>query len=243
MHATPSEQARLLQLQQLDTQLARTAHQRSQLPERAAIAGLGAESTAIRGRFMAAQRSVEECTTEQERLASDVATVTQRRARNEQRLAASTSAKEASSLQDEIDSLHRRAGDLEEMELSVLERVETAQAALDAVKADLAGLNERREALEASLVAEEARLDSERARLAEDRKNLSVEIAGNLLALYEETRAENGIGAARLRGRVSEGSNMALTDSELAQIRETSPNEIVFCPGSGAILIRGQDEE
>jgi predicted nucleic acid-binding Zn-ribbon protein len=36
---------------------------------------------------------------------------------------------------------------------------------------------------------------------------------------------------------------MALAPAELSDIRATAPDEVVFCPGTGAILVRGADEE
>ncbi|MEB4616134.1 zinc ribbon domain-containing protein [Leucobacter sp. M11] len=238
MKATPDQQALLLDLQDLDTRAARIARRRSQLPEREQITALSAETAGIRDRFMTAQRAVEETQVELDRLGSDVATVVARRSRNEQRLAASVSAKEAEALQSEIESLVNRAAELESLELAALEANETAQAQLDAANAEVTGQNERRQALEQALAAGEAALARELAETIEERKNLSVTIAGDVLALYEETRQRTGIGAARLRGKVSEGSNMALTDSEIAELRGAPANEIVFCPGSGAILVR-----
>lgn len=238
MKATPDQQALLLDLQDLDTQAARVARRRTQLPEREQLTALAAQAGDIRDRFMTAQRAVEETRVELDRLGSDVATVVARRTRNEQRLAASVSAKEAEALQSEIDSLVRRAGELETLELTALEANEAAQAQLDAATAEVAGQNDQRQQLQDALDAGEAGLARELLQITEDRKNLSVTIAGDLLALYEETRERSGIGAARLRGKVSEGSNMALTDSELAELRGAPANEIVFCPGSGAILVR-----
>ena len=238
MKATPDQQALLLDLQDLDTRAERIARRRSQLPEREQITALSAETAGIRDRFMTAQRAVEETQVELDRLGSDVATVVARRSRNEQRLAASVSAKEAEALQSEIESLVNRAAELESLELAALEANETAQAQLDAANAEVTGQNERRQALEQALAAGEAALARELAETIEERKNLSVTIAGDVLALYEETRQRTGIGAARLRGKVSEGSNMALTDSEIAELRGAPANEIVFCPGSGAILVR-----
>jgi len=58
----------------------------------------------------------------------------------------------------------------------------------------------------------------------------------------QSLRGRIGIGAARLRGRVSEASNMELAPAELTDILAMAPDELVHCPQSGAILVRVSDE-
>ncbi|MBC9926766.1 MULTISPECIES: zinc ribbon domain-containing protein [unclassified Leucobacter] len=238
MKASVRQQRVLLDIQSLDTEQVRLQRRRAQLPERAELAALTGETAAVRDRFMAAQRELEDRNVEIKRIESDIEVVAQRRARNTERMAVSTASKEAQSLQDEVDSLERRRLALEEQELEVMEAVEQAQPSFDAAANELAEIDRRRAELEQRLAVAEAHIARDLAAAAEQRSLLAAEVQRDLLDLYEDTRNRYGMGAARLRGNVSEGSNMALTDAELAGIRGGDPEEIVFCPGSGAILIR-----
>lgn len=241
MKASPRQQQLLLNLQELDTAIARLRRRRTTLPEREALAGLAGEVSETRARFMAAQRELDTQSTEIERFEADVQLVRQRRERDEQLLAQSTSSKEAQALQGELDVLARRQSELEDRELAVMELQEAAQAAFDAASEALAGVDGRRAAIQAEIDDAEQRIDRDIASQGEERAGLAAEIQRDLVEVYEELRGRIGIGAARLRGNVSEASNMALTPAELSNILETAPDELVFCPGTGAILVRVAD--
>lgn len=238
MKASPRQQHLLLDLQELDTSLARLARRRQTLPERAELTGLAGEVTATRESYMAAQRELDTQSAEIERIEADVQLVRQRRERDEQLIAQSTSSKEAQALQGELDTLARRMGELEDRQLGVMELQEAAQAAFDAAAAALAGVDERRAAIQAKIDEAERAIDRDIASQSEERAGLAAEVQRDLIEVYEELRGRIGIGAARLRGNVSEASNMALTPAELSNILSAAPDELVFCPGTGAILVR-----
>ncbi|MBN9612301.1 MAG: hypothetical protein J0H64_02335, partial [Actinobacteria bacterium] len=111
-----------------------------------------------------------------------------------------------------------------------------------AASAALAAVDGRRGALTEAIAEAERTIASEAAAAAEARRGLAAETQGDLLDLYETTRARIGIGAARLRGNVSEASNMALAPAELTDILAAPTDEVVFCPQTGAILVRVQAE-
>lgn len=238
MKATPAQQQRLLDLQELDTAIARLRRRREQLPERAELAGLQGELTAAKEAFMAVQRELDTQNAEIARFESDVETVRARRERDNRLLAVSTSPKEAQALQDELDILARRQSELEDRELELMAANEETQASFETVSRALAEVDGRRGSLSAAIGDAEGALDAEARSTAEARAGLAAELQRDLLDLYERTRARGGVGAARLRGNISEGSNMALAPAELSDIRAAAPDEVVFCPQSGAILVR-----
>ncbi|PRI12166.1 zinc ribbon domain-containing protein [Leucobacter massiliensis] len=242
MKASPRQQQLLLDLQQLDHTIAQLRRKRSTLPERAELTALAEEAAAVRDRYMAAQRELDAQNADIARVEADAEMVRQRRARDEQLLAASTSSKEAQALQGELDTLLRRTRELEDRELELMEVQERAQSAFDAAAAALAGVDGRRAELQQRIDEAEGRLDRELAGHAEERAGLAAEIQRDLVELYEDLRGRIGIGAARLRGNVSEASNMALAPAELSDIRAAAPDEVVFCPGTGAILVRVEEE-
>ncbi|MFC5338295.1 zinc ribbon domain-containing protein [Leucobacter denitrificans] len=241
MKATQRQQQLLLDLQQLDHQMARFRKQLDQLPERAELAALENEREAARNTFMDAQRELDTRRLELSRIESDVQVVEQRLERDNALIAASTSSKEAVSIQSEIDTLMRRKSELEDRELESMEVVESAEAVFTEAEALLAGVNARRDAIQDRIQGAELAIETQRKEAQEQRANISAEVQGDLLALYEKIRAQVGIGAARLQGNVSEASGMSLTPAELSDIRSTSPDEIVLCPTTGAILVRDSE--
>lgn len=242
MKASPRQQQLLLDLQQLDNTLARIRRKRTTLPEREELAALSAEQLTAKEAFMAVQRELDAQSAEIARFESDTETVRQRRERDNQLLTASTSPKEAQALQSELETLARRQRELEDRELELMEANEETLARFDTAAAALAGVDARRAELEAAIASAERELDAESAAAAAERAGLAAEIQRDLIELYEELRGRLGVGAARLRGNVSEASNMALAPAELSDLRAAAADEIVFCPGTGAILVREFEE-
>lgn len=239
MKATPRQQLLLLDLQHLDHTIARLRRKSEQLPERQGLAALAAEREEARNSYMNAQRELDARRLELSRIESDVAVVVQREHRDRDLIAQSTAAKEAQSLQSELDMLAKRKGELEERQFEAMEIADTAELVFAAAETVLAGIDERRATVAGAIEVAEGEIAAESARTAEKRAGVAAEVQGDLLALYEELRAKVGIGAARLNGSVSEASGMSLTASEVSAINQIAPDQIVFCPGTGAILVRG----
>ncbi len=242
MKASPRQQRLLLDLHDLDTTIARLRRKRATLPERAELDGLAGEIAESREQFMAAQRELDTLNAEIERVEADVALVAQRRARDEELLAVSTAPKEAQALQAELETLARRTSELEDRELALMEQQEAAQAAFTAAEGVLGGVDARRAAIQDAIDTAEAQIDRELDASTRERGGLAAEIQRDLLGIYEELRGRIGIGAARLRGAVSEASNMALTPAELSDFNAAAPDELLFCPGTGAILVRVEED-
>jgi len=243
MKASPRQQRLLLDLQELDTALARLARRRERLPERAELSALAGEAAEARDRFMAAQRELDARRLEIEHVEADIAVVEQRRARDEELLAASVSSKEAQALQGELDTLARRQSELEDRELVIMEAQETTEAAFAEAERLLGEVDGRRAEIQRRIDEAEQRISRELASNAEERAGLAAEVQRDLLTHYEQLRDRIGIGAARLRGNVSEASNMALAPAELSDILAAAPDELVYCPGTGAILVRDADAD
>lgn len=238
MKATPRQQLLLLDLQQLDHSLARLRKRNEQLPERAELTALEGEREEVRNRYMEAQRELDARRLELSRIEADVEVVEQREKRDHDMLAVSTSSKEAVALQTELETLGRRKDELEERQLEAMEVAEASEAVFSEAERVLAGVEERRADINARIEAAESATAREREAAETERAGLSAEVQGDLLDLYEKTRAQVGIGAAKLRGNVSEASGMALSPADLSTITNTAHDEIVFCPETGAILVR-----
>ncbi|MBP1325176.1 putative nucleic acid-binding Zn-ribbon protein [Leucobacter exalbidus] len=242
MKASPRQQRLLLDLQDLDTTIAQQQRKRKTLSQRAALAGLSGELTAAKQSFMAAQRDLDTHSAEFDRIQSDVVLVSQRVKRDEEKLASSSSAKEAQALTAELEQLAARTEKLEEKQFAIMELQDAANQAFAAAEAALAGVDGRRAEFQAELDKAEAAIDRELAINVKERLGLSAELQRDVYDLYESLRKRIGIGAARLRGNVSEASNMTLAPAEISDIRQAPIDELVFCPGTGAILVRVDED-
>jgi len=239
--ASPADQNELLRLQAADTRLAQLAHATKNLPQLGELAKLQPEVDALRARWIAATGELEDARAELKRVESDVELVEARVKRDTDRVQQTASVKDVQALEAELASLARRKDDLEEIELTVMERVETLEEALAAVEAERAELGSRVEALEAQRDEEAGKLDVQRKAAAADRATIADALPADLIELYERQRARYGIGAAALIRGVSMGSNVKLTESDLSEIRRAAADDVVLCPDSGAILVRGED--
>ncbi|GIT80133.1 hypothetical protein LLS1_18020 [Leifsonia sp. LS1] len=241
MKASPADQNELLRLQSADTRLAQLDHAVATLPQTKELSTLQPEVEALRARWIAATGELEDARTELKRVESDVELVEARIKRDNDRVQQTASVKDVQALEAELASLAKRQGDLEEIELTVMERVDGLEKALAAVEAERAELGSRVEALEAARDAEAEKIAAQRTALAADRATIAGALPADLVALYERQRARYGLGAALLQRGVSLGSNVKLTESDLAEIRRAAADDVVLCPDSSAILIRNEE--
>jgi len=244
MKAQPAEQERLLDLQRLDTRLDQLAHRRRTMPETAELATLESEAGRLRDLALAAQTHLEDLERERKRVDTDVEQVRTRARRDQQRLDSGrvTHAKELMDLQSELQSLARRQGDLEDVELEVMERIETGEAERDRLRRELGRVEERAAAVRAARDDGLAAIDGERGLTVQAREAVVRDVPDALLALYERVRASSaGIGAAELAHRRCGGCRLEINTVDLGRFRDAAPDEVLRCEECGRILIRTEE--
>ncbi|MEV1129707.1 C4-type zinc ribbon domain-containing protein [Agromyces sp. NPDC049794] len=242
MKATPADQQELLRLQALDTRLQQLAHRLGSLPQTAELAELAKRDTAVRGTRAEAVGTLETARGELSRLESDVAIVEARIARDGDRLQHTSSVKDVTALESELASLAKRRSDLEDQELTVMQRVEDAEGQLAGIDGERASIAAAIEKLEADRDEAAAGLAAERDAAERDRVVVSGGVPDELLAFYEQRRARGaGIGAALLRQRTCQGCNMTLTGSDLDTVRRAAADDVLLCPDCDRILVRTEE--
>ena len=240
MKADPAVQRRLLELQALDSALARLAHRRRTLPALAVIASADARLAELRGSLVRADTEVGDLDRDLRRLENDVDQVRRRSVRDQQRMQSGAApARELESLQHEVESLARRQSDLEDAQLEVMERREEAESRAAAVRSQVDTLSAERDAAQATRDEAYAEIDAEVADHTGRRAAVAGALPGELLALYEKVRAASGgVGAAELRQRRCEGCRLELAGSELRAARAAAPDEVLRCENCRRILVR-----
>ncbi|MBT8160252.1 MULTISPECIES: zinc ribbon domain-containing protein [Arthrobacter] len=240
--AAPAEQLKLLELQGLDAKLKSLANRRRVLENDPRIVDLQDALTIANGQLGTAKLAVHDAEAELRKSESDVEQVAGRIERDEARLNSGTGlSKDLVALQNDIASLNKRRSDLEDVELEILERLDSlrgSQAAqqqiVDDIQGSFSGIRAELDQAIAEIAAEEAAFHAERSSFAEG-------LDAGMLAIYERTLAKRGVGAARLFHGKSEGSGMTLSPGDLAEVKAAAEDEIVFCPDSGCILVRSAE--
>ncbi|WP_375498533.1 zinc ribbon domain-containing protein [uncultured Jatrophihabitans sp.] len=239
MNADPADQLRLLDLQAVDTALAQLTHKRRTLPELAELTARATTAAEATNRLIDAQTLVADIELEQRRLENDVDTVRTRAAKDESRLqAGGLPARELEGLQHEIVSLARRQSSLEDDLLEVMERGEQAESDLAAARTHEESVRSEISELETRRDASFAEIDNTVGQREPQRAAIATALPGDLLALYEKSRAAGGHGAAMLRQRRCEGCRIELSGSEVSALRSAAPDAVVRCENCRAILVR-----
>ena len=241
MNASPEDQLRLLDVQELDSTLDRLEHRRTTLPELAEIDTLTERATSLGDEIVMAETEDSDLGREQAKVDTDVEQVRARMTRDQQRLdsGAVTNPKDLERLQHELVSLERRISDLEDAELDVMERLEATQTALAELQAQVTSTEGRAAELTEARDKRVAQIREEAERVARERAAAVQGMPEDLLALYERLREQKGgIGAALLRARQCEGCRMQLDNAVLASIAKQPSDEVVRCEECSRILVR-----
>jgi uncharacterized protein len=240
LDAPLDQQRTLLELQTHDSAIDRLNHQRESLPEHARLEQLATSLAAIDQLIAERQGELATVSREQARLEDEVEMV-RSKARTEEARAISgkvTSPKELTSIQEEVASLQRRQGALEDDLLERMERRETLEA-------ELAELSSRREGVtagqaEVAKARDEAlaQIDRELEVQRSARRLLEPKVSEQLLKLYEQIRArQGGIGAGALVGNTCQGCRTALSRVELNALRALPPERVKRCEHCRRILV------
>lgn len=240
MNADPDAQHRLLDLQALDTSLARLAARRRTLPALHVIAAADEELRRLADTLVGYETEVADRGRAAAKLETEIEQVRGRSERDRQRLdTGAVPAAQLESLQHEITSLARRQSSLEDDELEILEAKEAAEKGAAETGALIAGARARREAAETERDEQFAQIDAEHAETTGRRQSMAGELPPDLLRLYERLRDDHGgIGAAALLRRRCEGCHLELAGNELTQVREAPPQEVLRHEDCGRILVR-----
>jgi uncharacterized protein len=238
--ASPHSQLRLLELADLDADLGRLDHRRRSLPEVAELARLGTRASELKDEIVVTETELGDLAREQNRAERDVEQVRTRIDRDRARLDAGqvSAARELANLQSEIESLHRRQGDLEEIVLELMERREGLVSRRDELAAEQDGLATEMGELTAHRDAVFKEIDEQAGKASEQRGDVTADVPADLLKLYEQIRDSRGVGAAMLRAGRCEGCHLNLNSADLNEIRVAAPDEVLRCEECRRILIR-----
>ena len=243
LRASPKIQEKLLELAGFDLAIQRGHRSIASLPQKLNISGQEKIHEDCKTLKHEAQIQFEAAQTEMNRADSDVHLVAERIKRDSERLSNTSSAKDAQALEHEIQTLRERQSDLEDTQLLMLEKLETAENLYSETESNLKNAAEQLEQIQLDLVVQTEALQREISEQLKKRDDLVEDLPKDLLSLYERQRERYGVGASLLVGGVSTASGVTLTESDLNDIRQADPDAVILCPDSNAILIRESKKE
>lgn len=241
LKAAAADQQRLLDVQALDIRIDQLAHRRSTLPEHASLAEVETLLGTLGDQIVQVETEASDLIRELSKAEGDVDQVRARAERDQKRLDAGqvSSPKELAGLQHEITTLGRRQGDLEEIVLEIMERVESAQSRRAELAAQQEQAQARRLELTASRDTTTGEIDREVSQLGSQRETQVGTLDGPLVAMYEKIRSQQGgVGAAELTARRCGGCRLELNNVEIGQLRDADPDEVMRCDECRRILVR-----
>jgi len=232
------QQAKLLDLDELDRSLARLSSGLKGLATALHLDTLAHAVEEIKGRRHDAFVELENIRAELTRSESDTELVEKRIATDEKRLQETSSPKDAQGLEHELESLRQRRSNLEDIQLAIMERLDEAQKAYDSIAGELTTAENALAEARTTEQSEVSRMNAEVAALTATRNEMVAGLPTELVELYDRQRERYGAGASHLRAGVSGASGVALTESDLHRVRNADDDEVLLCPDSNAILIR-----
>ncbi len=183
---------------------------------------------------------VDDLNRDQKKSDQDVEQVRTRRERDRTRMDQGliTNPKDLERMTHELTSLERRIGDLEDIELEIMARLEDAQRDLDQFTSELAQIDADLAEASATRDQSAAEIQAELTSVEQERKALADGIPADLLALYEKVREKVGSGAALLRARRCEGCQINLDAAALSAISKSDADEVARCEECTRVLVR-----
>lgn len=244
MKADLGAQGRLLDLQAIDTAIARLDHQRGTLPETATARSLQVDRVRASEQVIAAGTVVSDADLELKKAEHDLVPVRERLDRDETRVAdgSITAPKALQSLLDEIAHLKRRINELEDAQLEAMQRLEDARAVADAAQL---GKQQIESELRSVLEARQIRLSElaqERETLGQKRHAIAAVLPDDLLKLYSRIAERcGGVGAAKLQHGRCGGCHLEANSMDMNMYKTAASDEVLRCEECSRILVRTAD--
>jgi len=240
--ADPAVQRRLLDLAEVDAELARVTHRRRTLPEIAEIAEVEKLVRTKQDALVTVETTLTDLDRDVKRQETEIDQVRARGERDRKLMqSGSVGSKQLTDLEHELATIQRRQGVLEDDLLELMERREAVDADASFARVELDKARENLEDASRRRDTALADLESTETRRTHDRELMAKQFPEDLLKAYDRQRAQRGIGAALIQSRRCGACRIELDRSAVSKLKEAAGDEIVRCEECGAILVRTTD--
>lgn len=237
MKANLQDQKSLLELAQLDLDLARNSGEKAKLLASTEIELASGLALGLSDQLIDARNRVGDLELELKRSENDLELVEKRIAKDKDRLATTSSPKDAQGIEHELTSLAKRKSDLEDAELSILEILDSVRAELVSATASKEAAEKELDRLRTELSTNVAGVEAKRIELVSAREKLAATLDPELSTAYQR-KADRGSSVGKLIGRECGACRLSITATNLDEIIALPADEIAECPNCQAYLVR-----
>jgi len=237
MKLDKASQAALLKLSEVDLEIAHIKQEITKSIESKDLVDLRAKQSELAGELIAARTVVENLQSSQARADDDLHLVEERIAKDKDRLAQTSSPKDAQGLQSEIESLQRRKSDLEDAELELLAEIESAQAVLTEVSSRKEQNSKELETLQQEIQTTIDDLKTRGRKLTADREILVSKVTEEVLKKYSALSSRQ-VAVGQIETRSCTACRMGLTANVIDSINDLVEDELGVCPECQAFIVR-----
>ena len=174
---------------------------------------------------------------ELERLEADLALVNKRITSDKDRLSKTAVARDAIGIQHELETLAKRASDLEDVELELMERKSESDVRMHELEVLGEKLEQELQITKARVQLELSELKTQHQAQLKSIEELRKQVSEELLARFD-ARFARGLAVGRLQKNTCTACNMSITATALADLHQVAQDEVAGCPECQAILIR-----
>lgn len=174
---------------------------------------------------------------ELERLEADLALVNKRISSDKDRLSKTAVARDAIGIQHELETLAKRASDLEDVELELMERKSESDVRMHELEVLGEKLEQELQITKARVQLELSELKTQHQAQLKSIEELRKQVSEELLARFD-ARFARGLAVGRLQKNTCTACNMSITATALADLHQVAQDEVASCPECQAILIR-----
>jgi predicted nucleic acid-binding Zn-ribbon protein len=235
-----SEYDTLLEVQAHDTTVDQLRHRRAHLPERAELAEVDAELSALAAEVASVTEERDDRARQQRRIEDEVTAIEAKLTEVDGAMygGSITSPKELQALQDETGHLKRRQSTLEDQVLELMEALEPLEARLAELDGRRATLDGRAQELLVAAAEAEAGIEADLVTTEAERTALAGDLPSDLLAQYEAARVQfRGVAVARIEHNTCGGCHLRLSAMEVDNLKHLAPGEVVTCGECGRLLV------
>jgi predicted nucleic acid-binding Zn-ribbon protein len=237
MKLDKSSQAALFRLNEVDLEIAFIKAEITRAIESKELVSLREQQSQLAGELIAARTVVENLESSRAKADDDLHLVEERIAKDKDRLANTSSPKDAQGLQSEIDSLTRRKAELEDAELEILAELDVAKKQLGEAVRLKTEISEALDRLQNQIQETIDELKTKGRKLTADREILVGKISEEVLKKYSALSARQ-VAVGKIENRSCTACRMGLTANVIDSINDLLEDELGICPECQAFIVR-----
>jgi predicted nucleic acid-binding Zn-ribbon protein len=230
-------QAALFRLNEVDLEIAFIKAEITRAIESKELVSLREQQSQLAGELIAARTVVENLESSRAKADDDLHLVEERIAKDKDRLANTSSPKDAQGLQSEIDSLTRRKAELEDVELEILAELDVAKKQLGEAVRLKSENSEALDRLQNQIQETIDELKTKGRKLTADREILVGKISEEVLKKYSALSARQ-VAVGKIENRSCTACRMGLTANVIDSINDLLEDELGICPECQAFIVR-----